>query len=119
MRVSRLSMFSPLSVGSALDTGRSCAHSRYVDSAPLDNHRSGLTTDMIHSVEAVHEGKGPSAVMYIPSVPLTSKNVEYVRDQRESFLAAKPPPDFPGGIGESKFKGTGRQGDIVESGRSR
>jgi len=57
--------------------------------------------------------------MYIPSVPLTSNNVEYVRDQRESFLAAKPPPDFPGGTGESQFKGTGREGDIAEMGKSR
>ena len=78
-----------------------------------------LTPDMIHAVESVHNGKGPSAVMYIPSVPLTSKNVEYVRDQRESFLAAKPPPDFPGGVGESLFKGTGTEEDIDEIGKSR
>lgn len=74
---------------------------------------------MVHAVESVHQGQGPSAVMYIPSVPLTSNNVEYVRDQRESFLAAKPPPDFPGGTGESQFKGTGREGDIAEMGKSR
>jgi hypothetical protein len=74
---------------------------------------------MIHSVESVHNGNGPSAVMYIPSVPLTSRNVEYVRDQRESFLVARPPPDFPGGVGESQFGGTGREEDIEEIGKSR
>jgi hypothetical protein len=68
--------------------------------------------DMIHAVEANHRGKGPSAVMYIPSVPLTPLNADYVRDQREMFLAARPPPDFPGGVGESSFKGTGRAEDI-------
>lgn len=73
---------------------------------------SWLRADMIHAVEAVHQGKGPSAVMYIPSVPMTSSNLEYVRDQRESFLASRPPPDFPGGVGESSFKGTGKDADV-------
>lgn len=68
--------------------------------------------DTIHAVEANHRGHGPSAVLYIPSVPLTARNVDYVRDQRESFLQAIPPPDFPGGVGESLFKGTGRESDI-------
>jgi hypothetical protein len=68
---------------------------------------------VIHAVESVHQGKGPSAVMYIPSVPLTTQNLEYVRDQRESFLARRPPPDFPGGTGESQFKGSGGEEDIM------
>ncbi len=76
-------------------------------------------SDMIHAVEAVHQGKGPSAVMYIPSVPLTIPNLEYVRDQRESFLQSRPPPDFPGGLGESQFVGTGMESNITtEDGRS-
>lgn len=80
---------------------------------------AGLKLDMIHAVEAVHQGKGPSAVMYIPSVPMTSSNLEYVRDQRESFLASRPPPDFPGGVGESSFRGTGKDADVKgEDGRS-
>lgn len=75
--------------------------------------------DMIHAVESVHQGKGPSAVMYIPSVPMTSTNLGYVRDQRESFKARRPPPDFPGGVGESLFRGTGADRDIVgEQGRT-
>lgn len=72
-----------------------------------------LTSDVIHAVESVHKGTGPSAVMYIPAVPLTRGNAEYVRDQRESFLAKRPPPDFPGGLGESRFRGTGSDGDVA------
>lgn len=70
---------------------------------------------MTHAVESTHRGTGPSAVMYIPAVPLTAINAQYVRDQRESFLQAIPPPDFPGGVGESNFKGTGAEGDIVDA----
>lgn len=68
--------------------------------------------DVIHAVESVHRGAGPSAVMYIPAVPLTRLNAEYIRDQRACFEARCPPPDFPGGEGESSFKGTGKPADI-------
>jgi hypothetical protein len=68
--------------------------------------------DVIHAVESVHRGAGPSAVMYIPAVPLTRLNAEYIRDQRACFEARCPPPDFPGGEGESSFKGTGTPADI-------
>lgn len=71
-----------------------------------------MDVDVVHAVESVHRGTGPSAVMYIPTVPLTTINAQYVRDQRESFLQAIPPPDFPGGVGEKDFQGTGRAGDI-------
>jgi hypothetical protein len=56
-------------------------------------------------VEGHHHGTNPSSVFYIPSVPLTLPNIEYIRDQRQSFLAGIPPPDFPGGKGESEFVG--------------
>lgn len=68
--------------------------------------------DVIHAVEAKHGGEGPSAVMYIPAVPMTKLNAEYIRDQRACFEAKCPPPDFPGGEGETHFKGTGRPEDI-------
>ncbi len=68
--------------------------------------------DVIHAVESVHRGAGPSAVMYIPAVPLTRLNAEYIRDQRACFEARCPPPDFPGGEGETSFKGTGTPADI-------
>lgn len=75
--------------------------------------------DVIHAVEPQHRGTGPSAVMYIPTVPLTELNANYVRDQRESFIKRVPPPDFPGGEGESTFKGTGTPDDIVGEGPRR
>ncbi|OWT37385.1 hypothetical protein C362_04398 [Cryptococcus neoformans Bt1] len=68
--------------------------------------------DMIHSVESMHKGEGPSAVLYIPAVPLTPQNVDYIRDQRRSFMEGKPAPDFPGGVGESQFVGRGKVEDI-------
>ncbi|KAJ7698986.1 hypothetical protein B0H17DRAFT_1049881 [Mycena rosella] len=48
--------------------------------------------DMIHAVEGYHGGKGDSSVMYIPAVPLTLDNAEYLRDQRSNFLAGLPAP---------------------------
>ncbi|WVQ79010.1 hypothetical protein IAT38_001102 [Cryptococcus sp. DSM 104549] len=68
--------------------------------------------DVIHAVESVHNGTGPSAVLYIPAVPLTPQNAEYIRDQREMFLAGRPGPDFPGGAGESEFVGRGVEANI-------
>ncbi|OBZ69678.1 Uncharacterized protein YbiU [Grifola frondosa] len=63
--------------------------------------------DVVHAVEAEHNGVGDSSVLYIPAVPLTEKNAAYLRDQRENFVGGRPPPDFPGGEGESRFAGRG------------
>lgn len=68
--------------------------------------------DSIHAVESEHKGKNASSVLYIPSAPLTEANAQYVKAQRDNFLARIPPPDFPGGEGESRFKGTGGEHDI-------
>lgn len=69
---------------------------------------------MIHAVEATHSGTNASSVLYIPSVPLTAQNARYVlQDQREAFLAGTPGPDFPGGVGESKFEGRGLESDFL------
>jgi hypothetical protein len=51
--------------------------------------------------------------MYIPAVPLTPKNLEYIQEQKEAFLAGTPAPDFPGGVGESLFEGRGAESDIL------
>ncbi|CAE6506216.1 unnamed protein product [Rhizoctonia solani] len=61
--------------------------------------------DLIHSVESEHNGTEDSSVMYIPAVPMTVANAEYVARQRDTFLAGMPPPDFPqySDTGESKF----------------
>lgn len=71
--------------------------------------------DGVHSVESAHRGKNASSVMYIPAVPLTLKNLHYIKEQRDSMTARTPPPDFPGGEGESGFVGSGSYPDILTS----
>lgn len=51
--------------------------------------------------------------MYIPAVPLTAQNSRYIADQKASFEMGIPPPDFPGGEGESKFVGRANVEDIL------
>ncbi|OCH89446.1 DUF1479-domain-containing protein [Obba rivulosa] len=68
--------------------------------------------DLIHAVEAEHNGAGDSSVLYIPAVPLTQDNAAYLRDQLQNFEAGIPPPDFPGGIGEAHFTHRGTSASI-------
>jgi hypothetical protein len=68
--------------------------------------------DLIHAVEGLHGGQSDSSVLYIPAVPLTIRNAEYLRDQREHFNRGLPAPDFPGGEGESRFLNRGGQEHI-------
>ncbi|EKM54672.1 uncharacterized protein PHACADRAFT_258661 [Phanerochaete carnosa HHB-10118-sp] len=70
--------------------------------------------DVIHAVEIEHTGIEDSCVMYIPAMPNTPVNAEYVQRQRESFLAGVPPPDFPKWEGEAGFAGIGTPDDIVD-----
>lgn len=43
---------------------------------------------------------------------------QYIAQQRDSFLKGAPPPDFPGGAGESKFTNRAKSEDVFgESGR--
>lgn len=69
--------------------------------------------DVIHAVEPQHRGANPAAVLYIPAVALTPKNADYIKDQRETFFTGRPAPDFPGGSGESQFKGRGTVDDLL------
>ena len=69
--------------------------------------------DGVHSVEAEHRGTGDSSVMYIPAIPTTKVNFDYVREQRNRFERGIPPQDFPGGSGESQFSGRGGHNDII------
>jgi hypothetical protein len=43
--------------------------------------------------------------MYIPTCPLTVSNAEYLVRQRDDHFNGTPPPDFPGGEGESRHTG--------------
>ncbi|KIP06972.1 hypothetical protein PHLGIDRAFT_90163 [Phlebiopsis gigantea 11061_1 CR5-6] len=69
--------------------------------------------DLIHAVEVEHTGTEDSCVMYIPAVPHTPMNADYVARQREAFLRGVPPPDFPKWAGETGFVGVGTPDDIV------
>ncbi|KAF8886070.1 DUF1479-domain-containing protein [Gymnopilus junonius] len=69
--------------------------------------------DVIHAVEEEHTGGGDSAVIYIPAVPLTPTNQEYVERQAATFLKGKCPPDMPQGLGEAEFVGVARLEDII------
>lgn len=44
-------------------------------------------------------------MMYIPVVPVTKPNVDYLKRQRDTFLKGEPGPDFPGGKGEANHQG--------------
>ena len=69
--------------------------------------------DLVHSVERQHAGAGDSSVMYIPAIPLTLNNAQYVVDaQRNHLRDGTPPWDFPGGQGESAFDGRGHEEHI-------
>jgi hypothetical protein len=54
--------------------------------------------------------------MYIPAVPLTPMNQAYIETQKESFLTANRPPDFPAqGISEANFIGIASVEDITSA----
>ncbi|GKZ17815.1 hypothetical protein AbraIFM66951_012081 [Aspergillus brasiliensis] len=70
------------------------------------------SADTIHGTEMENTGDIDACVFYIPSVPLTPNNLQYVKQQREAFLKGVPPPDFPGGLGESEFSDRATVADI-------
>ncbi|KAH8831874.1 hypothetical protein DL96DRAFT_1667904 [Flagelloscypha sp. PMI_526] len=59
--------------------------------------------DGVHSVEPEHTGSRDSAVMYIPAVPTTPQNWEYIRRQKDAFLQGS----------EKDYVGAGRPDDIL------
>ncbi|CAF1223477.1 unnamed protein product [Adineta ricciae] len=61
--------------------------------------------DTIHAVDSVHRGQDDSSVFYIPAAPLCQINAEYLAEQRHCIAHGVPPPDFPGGEGESRHVG--------------
>lgn len=50
--------------------------------------------------------------MYIPAVPLTQGNLNYLLEQRANFEMGTPPPDFPGGAGEKDARGRAGPEDV-------
>lgn len=91
-------------------------------------------TDLVHAVEAEHNGRNDSVVLYIPAVPFTvSKSISfssswsslahnfivysagYLRKQLLNFTQGLPAPDFPGGPGEADFVGRVTPEDVIGS----
>ncbi|CAF1557179.1 unnamed protein product [Rotaria magnacalcarata] len=70
--------------------------------------------DTIHAVDSIHRGQSDSSVFYIPAVPLCEMNVKYLVQQRDAFLQGIPPPDFPGGEGESHHIGRGTHEELIQ-----
>ncbi|KAJ7760633.1 hypothetical protein DFH07DRAFT_816198 [Mycena maculata] len=70
--------------------------------------------DVVHSVEQEHTGSEDSAVMYIPSVPLTPANASYITRQRDQFIKGLPPPDFPVATTGVGFVGLAKDEDLEE-----
>ena len=70
--------------------------------------------DVVHSVEVEHTGSDDSCVMYIPAVPSTRQNEEYLKRQLETFKKGISPPDFPKlAEPEGGWEGTGVEADVV------
>lgn len=68
-------------------------------------YQPSLISTAIHAVDKVHTGRTDSSVMYIPVCPNTELNAKYLVQQRQTFNAGVPAPDFPGGKGESEHIG--------------
>ncbi|CAF2815217.1 unnamed protein product [Rotaria sp. Silwood2] len=75
--------------------------------------------DTIHAVDSVHRGQLDSSVFYIPAAPLCEVNVKYLAQQRSAFLQGLPPPDFPGGEGESRHVGRATPEEVTKLGGGR
>jgi hypothetical protein len=52
--------------------------------------------------------------MYIPAVPQTPQNIDYVKRQAETFLAGTNPPDFAKDRTGLPYVGLGVDADVVE-----
>ena len=51
--------------------------------------------DVIHGVEALHQGTTPSNVLYIAATPMCVQNAKYMVQQREAYQRGDAPPGFP------------------------
>ncbi len=61
-------------------------------------------TDIVHSVEDEHRGKGYSNVIYIAAAPYCAKNAAYLERQKPTFLAGRSAPDFSAEDYEGRFR---------------
>ena len=72
--------------------------------------------DLIHAVEARHEGMAESNVMYIPAAPDCPRNRSFLSRQLASFTAGRSPPDFPADDLETGFRRSRRTRAAIRAG---
>ncbi len=87
-------------------------HSAFRD---LPSNMFDLAADTKLGVDKVHAGPTDSSVLYIPTCPLTEWNAQYLLRQRDAFFRGTPPPDFPGGEGESRHVGRPTADDVFQA----
>lgn len=73
--------------------------------------------DLVHSVEAEHQGEFDSNVMYIGVAPRCPKNEAYLEGQWAAFVAGQSPPDFAPDDFETSFVGRAVEADLTELGK--
>lgn len=74
--------------------------------------------DLIHAVEARHDGRAPSNVMYIAAVPDCPRNRAYLPRQLAAFRDGRSPPDFPADDLETGFMGRAGPAMLTPLGRA-
>lgn len=74
--------------------------------------------DLVHSVEAEHQGEFDSNVMYIGVAPRCPKNEAYLSGQWAAFIEGKSPPDYAPDNFETTFQGRATEADLTELGRA-
>lgn len=73
--------------------------------------------DVVHSVEAEHQGEFDSNVMYIGVAPHCPKNEAYLPGQWQAFVEGKSPPDYAPDNFEVSFEGRATEADLSALGR--
>lgn len=73
--------------------------------------------DLVHAVEAVHDGAGESNVFYIAAAPHCAKNRAYLEKQKSAFLAGRSAPDFRPEHVETAYPDRAKPTDLTDLGR--
>lgn len=69
-------------------------------------------SDVCHSVENLHTGRGYSNVIYIGAAPWCDKNARFAKQQADAFVQGKSSPDFAAEDYEVDFVGRATVDDL-------
>ena len=73
-------------------------------------------SDVCHSVENLHTGRGYSNVIYIGAAPWCEKNAQFAKKQASAFVQGKSAPDFAAEDYEVDFVGRATVDDLSDLG---